>query len=182
MCRMVDLILIDMDGVIADFVSPALEMHRHPELQEQWPAGHWDICSLLEISEERFWRDIGHLFWADIDSYPWADNLIHAVESTGCEWAICSTPARDHSSSSGKVEWMQKQFGKDFRNYHLTPRKHHLAKPTTLLIDDNDGNVERFRAAGGEAILFPQPWNSEHDYAGDKITYLKRALQMVVDR
>lgn len=37
-----------------------------------------------------------------------------------------------------------------------------VREPNQILIDDRDKNVDHFIAAGGNAILFPQVWNSNH--------------------
>lgn len=42
----------------------------------------------------------------------------------------------------------------------LGEHKHLFAKRGSLLIDDNEAAVRKFREHGGSAILFPQPWNS----------------------
>jgi 5'(3')-deoxyribonucleotidase len=50
------------------------------------------------------------------------------------------------------------------------------ARSDQLLIDDNDTNVERFRARGGRAILFPRPWNRNHELSGDPMSHLREEL------
>ncbi len=37
-----------------------------------------------------------------------------------------------------------------------------LAGPYRILVDDHDENVRMFRALGGQAVLWPQPWNAMH--------------------
>ena len=37
--------------------------------------------------------------------------------------------------------------------------KHLLAAPCKLLVDDFDGNVDGWVAAGGAAVIAPRPWN-----------------------
>ena len=63
-----------------------------------------------------------------------------------------------------------------FRRYALTPQKHLLAGPNRILIDDNDRNIEAFRAAGGIGILFPQPWNANHESQTNKTAYVQECL------
>ncbi len=36
------------------------------------------------------------------------------------------------------------------------------ANPRSILIDDYELNVTEFRRHGGQAVLFPQIWNSNH--------------------
>jgi len=46
------------------------------------------------------------------------------------------------------------------RRFLFGPAKAFCASPERVLIDDYDGNVDKFRAAGGHAILVPQSYNS----------------------
>ena len=55
--------------------------------------------------------------------------------------------------------WFDKMFGPSFRDLALISDKDLLAKPTRVLVDDSPENVASFLAAGGEACMFPQPWN-----------------------
>ena len=71
---------------------------------------------------------------------------------------------------------MQNRFGRGFRDFLIGPPKWICARPDQLLIDDNDGNVESFRERGGQAILFPQPWNLNHRLCGDRMGYLSDEL------
>ena len=47
------------------------------------------------------------------------------------------------------------------RDIALISDKSVLARSTRVLVDDSQENVASFLAAGGEACLFPQPWNGD---------------------
>ena len=49
------------------------------------------------------------------------------------------------------------------------------AQAGALLIDDSDHNVIQFRNHGGQAILFPQIWNSNH-HLPDPLAHVEREL------
>ena len=51
-----------------------------------------------------------------------------------------------------------------------TTHKQQLANQAAILIDDYDGNVDRFKETGGHAILFSQIWNSNYQIE-DKLAY-----------
>jgi hypothetical protein len=61
----------------------------------------------------------------------------------------------------------------------LGPNKTLLANPRVLLIDDADSNYTKFRAAGGEAVLFPQLWNANAGHTESKLTYLRQELDQL---
>lgn len=49
----------------------------------------------------------------------------------------------------------------------MAPRT--MRRPGRVLIDDNDTNCAKWREHGGTAILFPQPWNSDHTKVSERI-------------
>ena len=163
-----------MDGVLVDFVSAALRLHDRIEVLDEWPEGQWDMPEAMGISSREFWRPIneaGAGFWASLEPFPWCDELLELVEATG-RWCILTSPSGDPFSAAGKISWLQNRFGRGFRDFLIGPPKWICARPDQLLIDDNDGNVESFRERGGQAILFPQPWNLNHRLCGDRMGYL----------
>lgn len=159
------MILLDMDGVIVDFVGAALRLHDQDveATLATWPRGEWNVAKVLGVSTNVFWSKIdeaGEDWWATLPEYPWADELIAAVEESQRGWVFATSPSRFHGSASGKVRWMQKKFGSGFRGYMLGEHKNLFARREAILIDDNEEAVKRFRAEGGGAVLFPRPWNS----------------------
>lgn len=172
---------IDLDGVVADFFTDAVDVacrywgasfrrggdpaameKLDPQIKRNWPPGEWDIAHVLGLTISEFWEAINDQanFWESLNKYEWADSIIAAVVSLGMEPHFLSSPSRSPASHSGKREWVSEHFSGI--PLTLTNHKHLLAGPDRLLIDDGDKNCERFEEAGGVAILFPRPWNSLH--------------------
>jgi hypothetical protein len=151
-----------MDGVIADFFGAALALWDFPP--EQYPVNEWEIADVLGISVTEFWDRINATpdFWLGIKPFPWMKMLLDGIEATGIDWTIATSPSRDPGCLSQKVHWLRLHLGKKFTGYMVGSRKFLMANPRNLLIDDNDANVDNFRAHGGKAILFPALWNSRH--------------------
>ena len=171
-------LLVDMDGVLVDFVTAALRLHDRMDVRENWPAGTWDFPTVLGISAREFWRPIheaGAEFWASLAPYSWCDELLSLIAESQ-HWSILTSPCSDPYCSAGKIIWLQQRFGRGFRDFLVGPPKWLCARPDQLLIDDNDSNVEQFRARGGRAILFPQPWNENHALAHDRMGYVREKL------
>lgn len=157
-------VYLDMDGVLTDFPRAALRVHGVEPTDEMLLQAD-QLHEALGITAEAFWQkidDAGIDFWAQMPAYPWARDLIEMVDGFAREWYVCSTPSQAPWSTSGKVAWLQQFFQHDpelQRRYILTPHKHTLSRPFTVLIDDKPENCQEYDVYDGRSILFPQPWN-----------------------
>jgi 5'(3')-deoxyribonucleotidase len=176
-------ICLDVDGVLADFTRAALPLFgKDPdEFVRNWPPGCYYLSEALGLSVREFWAPIdraGWRFWADIPALPEARDLFALCQRTA-PTVIVTTPSLHTSSVGGKVTWLQKMFGRGFRDYFVGARKEFCARPGSVLIDDFEDNCRTFSNAGGRSILFPQPWNSAHGApeAADRLRYVKWNLE-----
>ncbi len=179
-------IFVDLDGVLVDFISAALECHGATIARDDWPPAEWSVPKILGISKSEFWRkidDLGHTFWADLQPYAWKDPLIAAVSSIDSRWTIATAPSMNPACPHGKILWMRKHLPKesnrDFMRFMIGRDKHALAGPSAILIDDSDEKINDFTAAGGIGILFPQPWNTRHDITDPLPHVISRLVQAV---
>ena len=99
----------------------------------------------------------GEDWWADMEKFSWTDDLIDLARKEADEFCILTSPSRNPVCSSGKVKWMQKQFGKTFKDFMIGSNKHICATSNSLLIDDTEKKVNEFREYGGHAFLWPHP-------------------------
>ena len=179
------MIYVDMDGVLADFQRRSFEIMGFD----------YDACD-KNLLRYDFWLDRGYTtdeffelvesygeeFWETLPAFPWVDDLIAEVEwavrRMGMDgWAVLTSPTNCPHSHSGKARWLKNKFGRGFRDYCIVPAKHKKRLAAgNILIDDCDPNCEQWEAAGGTPVLFPQPWNKNHqfhnvqyEYAGMKI-------------
>lgn len=179
-------ICLDMDGVLCDFITPAAKLFGHElvDVLSRWQRGIYDICHALEISENELWSRIdrhGFRYWADLPPYPWHKELLKGCQQLA-ETIVLTSPSAKPASSAGKIAWLQRHYGGQFRDYLIGPRKHFCARPGAVLIDDSDENCQRFiadktgRPTGGSAIVFPRHWNSQHEHQQDPLAYVARQL------
>lgn len=159
-------IFLDLDGVLADWASDAIRAHgRDPhDVFGGWEPGVYDLADALGVSSTEMWKPVneaGADFWANLRPYPWCHALMDMCVSIA-PTTILTSPSKDPSAASGKTRWLQAQFGNDFRSYLIGPDKVSCARPGAVLIDDADKNCEVFLSAGGNAVVFPQVWNSAH--------------------
>ena len=165
--KQVKQVFVDLDGVLVDFVGSVDVLFggsRPP------PDERVKLHERYGLSADEFWERIdaaGPRFWEHMQPYSWTnrmmDNLLRRF-SGRC--TILTSPTWHGSSAHGKIEWMNHHLAplagvKKFRDYVITPQKHLLANEGTWLVDDHPGMVDKFRAFGGEATLFPQSWNTK---------------------
>jgi 5' nucleotidase, deoxy (Pyrimidine), cytosolic type C protein (NT5C) len=184
-------ILLDIDEVLVDFIGPACELWNSTReaAEAHWLAGVWDmippLSKALGLTEsmppEVFWTAFRNhsSFWPTLPLLPWFHELLAAVSLIDPEYHLISAPTLCHSSYTGKVLWIKKLFGEKFDRFALTPHKELFARPDIVLIDDRDSNVEKFRAKGGFAIVFPRYHNSQHRFRKDPMPYVLEWLRQV---
>mgnify|MGYP002625225929 FL=1 len=171
-------IYLDMDGVLCDFVSAAMAVFGHEYNPQTWPPRQWDIAPIVGVDTVTFWQRINQLgedFWTYLQPYPWMRDLVDAV-SEFARPIILTSPSRSPHCLSGKRQWLINNGLGDLQAAY-TPLKHHLAAPGRILIDDSASNGRKFEEAGGEVILFPQPWNAMGIYTLDVVDYVRGHLE-----
>jgi len=159
MSKQFDIVFLDMDNVLCDFTKAAVLANE--KAYDRKAVTNWNIWESWGGTEVKFWaaiRNEGWQFWSNLEPYPWLAEIFSIARDLAGEVKIVTAPQKSADCYSGKFYWWQKYCPADFE---LMPfkSKHLLASPRRLLIDDADANVEAWRAAGGKAILFPQPWN-----------------------
>ena len=169
------MIFLGMDGVLADFVSAARDVHHYHDpraVPADYVAAKWHFFTDWGITGKTFWSHIhakGLDFYGRwVQPYSWALTILREVDRGHDDFAILTTPSSSHWSYAGKKLWVDTYLQPACRKpikVIVTDMKHLLAGPNRLLIDDNDGNVGVFRQAGGYAVVFPQLWNSRADLA-----------------
>jgi hypothetical protein len=174
-------IFLDLDGVATNFLSGACKLFKvdEKELMERWGVGQYDMVkSAMGIPPEEFYKTIereGEQFWVDLERYPYADDLYNFC----CGLAptlFLTMPTFDANCIVGKIKWLQNWHGKDFRDYVLTPRKEAFAKWNSVLVDDRDDNIEKFKEKGGHGIVFPAVCNSRHAEKDNAVEIVKKEL------
>jgi len=181
-------ILGDLDGVFADFTSGANTIHGRP----LYAVTTWDWYSDWGMTDADFWKPIklaGSSFYDKyVPPYPWHDELLRLIYSVGDLVIVTANPL-DAGLAASKVEWIRKYIGSRVpvitvcgglgnsgNKISAADLKAMIATPSRVLIDDADHNIDAFRAAGGKAIEFPQPWNRLHHMTNRRIEWVKDCL------
>lgn len=171
-------ILLDMDGVVSNLAAAVCIAHgldpestiaNSPEgefMFEKWPE-----FKETGIDTDKLWEGAcGRTFWNSIKPY---DGAYEFYSELVCKYAsehltFSTSPNRDPECASGKIDWLRK-FTRDpyFRWYSIGPRKYLMANSHTILIDDSDKNIRKFKEHGGHAVLVPRRWNSRYGISAD---------------
>lgn len=161
-------ILLDMDGVIANFVCAALDACNKATNKnitiEDYPKHEWEISNIYDISVAEFWEIINGTenFWLNIELYPWSYKLWAYLNTYTDNIVISTAPGHDPKCAYEKQIWIKKHFGIDNDKMMIGRKKWLMARPDTLLIDDNTLNCNNFSEYGGNVIQVPSNWNTDN--------------------
>ena len=157
-------IFLDIDGVVRNWDSGVCQLFGLGDVLVR----SWDTIENLALERgvvktgKEFWEKQTSDFWAGLKMYQHAHDFLSMLEDLVGKKNICLLTAPTLTSAGGTQKWIRKNMPYFFnsKQYLIGPAKHFVAGAGKLLIDDKDDNVIKFREAGGEAIVFPQPWNS----------------------
>jgi 5'(3')-deoxyribonucleotidase len=159
-------ILLDMDGVMCDFVTAVLRLNNtDPKILEKFK-GDYEITKHLKMTPTDFWKRIEEEedFWHYLEKTSEADDLMNHLEQQTDPKNIyfCSSPSQDPYSHFGKAFWIKTHYPRYINRLILTNHKHFMAGKDRILIDDSDSNISKFKEHGGLTVLVPRKWNSKH--------------------
>lgn len=154
--------LLDMDGVIADFVRGACRLHNqmNPYYNSDFEGFYFNEAWNMKPAD--FWRGMDRDFWAGLDWMADGRLLFGFIDSHfGPEnTCILTSPCSNDGCYDGKQDWIRAHLPKAYhRRFLIGPEKSYCAGPDRVLIDDRDENIEEFIKFGGHGILVPRPWN-----------------------
>ena len=171
---MLSKIFLDLDDVLAIFVPTYLKILGinvdYSDIDPEWGYSIVDIANNLQpkvYTIEDVWSLATKKTWATLPETREAKWILaRCILEVGRRNVFILTKPTLHSSCvAGKVEWIQRFLPKDMKDqYFIGAHKYLCAKEDTLLIDDNEVNINSFIAANGLGILVPRPWNSARDF------------------
>lgn len=177
-------VYIDMDGVLADWHSAICRFHDRPSpwLNSQWHGRAKCMEEAWGMTEDEFWGPVNNEFWMRIRKCEGADDIVASALHIVPNYEhihILSSHGGLRRCCDGKMDWLELYYPEIYalNNYHFSVKKQRFADGFALLIDDQDDNVDAFRRAGGEAVLVPRLWNSDHALAEDSLTVTLERLK-----
>jgi len=187
---MIDVIYLDVDGVLGDFISTAFVWHGIEPGTIAWPRGESDMAKVLGISNKEFLDGIDDEdFWANIFLAPGGPEIFAAVTNFAKQYSVDVVIASQYpmgyraNFELGRETWLARHgFDTIPRTYNCSSQtKVHLASPTALLIDDMDDNCEYFRRAGGMTFQPAREWNRFHSIRGTHNNFEVDEVEVLTD-
>lgn len=168
---MLNKIFLDLDDVLCVLVPTYLKILGcgdidYSDINPEWGYDIVDIVSNLQskiYTSENIWSFATHKMWVNLPETQEAKWLLNqCILKVGRENVfILTKPTEDPLCVAGKVEWIQRFLPIDMvSQYFIGAHKYLCAKEDTLLIDDNEDNINLFKINHGSGILVPRPWNS----------------------
>jgi 5'(3')-deoxyribonucleotidase len=152
--------LIDCDGVLADFLSAALQglSVKPSEIKT------WELFNELSPDESRECkaRMNSPYFWGHaIKPYETALGFGDRLQALGYERIVILTSPWSLKLISSRMDWLNEHFGSQFDAIIFDSKKSQYRGD--LFIDDKVSNVIewKFQNPDGVALLFDQPYNRE---------------------
>lgn len=162
-------ILLDMDGVLADFFTSALKAlnansKRDPITPQQYvEKQEFAMDKVFNITASKFWQTIEtNDFWQNLKPMEHADNLLSYLRMFKIPIVIASSPSFHSTCIPSKVAWLYHYYGIRVTDCMFGSKKYLMAKPGTLLIDDSQKNIDNFIHHEGQAVCIPSNWNTHN--------------------
>lgn len=141
-------IYCDMDGVLCDFNSRFKQINP-----EKLTPGEY----IAKYSESEFWELIGssykdkEKFWSEMSWMPDGKQLWEYISKYNP--TLLSAPSHEASSRYGKRLWVDKNLPGVKLILSAADKKQIYSKPNSILIDDDENNIEQWRSKYGKGIL-----------------------------
>lgn len=157
------IIFLDMDGVVTFWVKAAAEAigidMNNKEIRDFLKKDS-NAMDRLAGGPSNLWRDIDKLgtkFWSELEILPWSFYLHKELKKRTKDVCFLTSPSKNPICAFGKIEWLKKYFGDNFKDFLIGSSKHLCAQKRSLLIDDTPKKVNKFIEYGGNAFLWPNP-------------------------
>ncbi len=168
-------VILDLDGVLVNMVGGMEE--RYDTKIKEWPECKASLEKVFNMPPKQLWSNLGINFWVNLKWHVDGQRILTKLSMQFGEEniVICTSPTWDPQAAAGKMTWIQNHLPDFNRRFLIGPAKEFLAHEQSVLVDDFDYNVDKFRKHGGHAILVPRPWNSNRQL--DTLEHITECLK-----
>lgn len=159
-------ILLDMDGITADFFGPLLEEY-HRRTGECVPISQiteWDMGKNVSHPDTIFQIFHEHGFFENLPPVSGAIEAIKRFLDLGHEVVIVSAPCTPHSAAE-KIRWCAKHLPfMDPKNLILCHHKYKYTISGDVIVDDNAETASKYvqKNQNSVALTLAYPYNKVH--------------------
>jgi 5'-nucleotidase len=157
-------ILIDMDGVLADFVTgfkAAWANHGLPDYFGRWE--QWDLTHYIPVQEHKDMVDVVMCqpgLFRGLPVMPGAVDAVLGLMAEGHQVWICSTPvANSPCCMDEKLAWLKEHFGAAVAKRAILTQDKTIVRGE-ILVDDRP-DIHGALAPSWEHVVYDQPYNRE---------------------
>lgn len=154
-------ILLDMDGITADFFGPLLHEYQR-RTGESVPIERiteWDMGKNVSHPETIFAIFHEHGFFENLPPVPGAIEAIKRFLELGHEVVIVSAPCTPHSAAE-KIKWCAKHLPfMDQKNLILCHHKYKYTISGDVIVDDNAETASRYTQENKNSIALTIAYN-----------------------
>lgn len=162
------IVLVDVDGVCADFIAPILEVVNAQRIEVVNGAGlvlverehvtSWGLEHIPGFTPELYDLMNSRGFARSLHVIDGAQEAIAHIRERGHRVVFCTTPNRDSPTwAYERAEWLAEHFGADYRDIVQCHDKSLVVGD--VLVDDKPDNLRHVHD-----VLFTQPWNRDHTH------------------
>ena len=188
------IVFLDVDGVLANWNKGMMDCLGIEYDYEHWPytkgRGGWNWHEEAGVPFGILNALCDFDLWADL---PWMHDGREIYDRVKATFGLhnirlLTTPMPNVQSASGKMGWILNHVPELAKQAIITTADKDVfaTVPSSVLIDDSSKNVEKWRGAGGCAILVPRPWNDDHAFSlrtaevvGGRLSVFQRYLMEV---
>lgn len=157
-------ILLDMDGVICDFLGPLIEQYNHLTGEGV------KMESIVTYQTAKYVRKRGVLFGIkdspgfirNLQPYPDALESIELLHDAGHDIVFVSNATNAPSSGHEKREWLKYYLGHLWSKPQLVLTYHKYLVKGDVLLEDSPSNLEKLDD-DVKAVLFHQHYNAQEN-------------------
>ena len=155
-------ILLDVDGVLCNFVKPAIKFFNDKTGLSKTDDDVYDFDIFKSLGDKTMWEPFknelasNELFCFGLEAYDHAKETVYGLKQLG-DLHVVTTPYKTKFWHNERIEWLHK-IGVDYDSISFVKKKHHY--DGDILIDDCFANVQewsQFRKKN--SILVARPWN-----------------------
>jgi len=172
-------VLLDVDGVLADFAGALLRWAGPKYTREQLT--EWDLTKALGLGDrqhlfDEYASEPGFCEWLPV--IDGAQDFVEGLRSVADIVIVTSPYSAARLWTFERLRWLERHFG--ISKYDVIFAKRKYLVRGDIMVDDGPHNIEEFVMRGGHGLLIEQPWNAASLVPGARrCRTLEQALEAV---